>query len=380
MASQWTRGALQAGLLVLSLLLALLLGEAAARLVLNPSDFLIVRPVRDSILGQRLDPYASGHDAWGFRNPEVPDSADVVTIGDSQTYGVGLPRGSSWPAQLAERLGRRVYNASLPSYSPVQYHELLRRYALRLKPSAVVVGFYFGNDLLESYRMVYGLWHYRALRRPNMPAPGSLRRVRRRRNSPLVARARRWLSGNSVLYRAAVAVLQGRAQRAELVFRKGDKELVRYDHGATSTVFTPAYRLRSLDLSAPVVREGLRLALLEMEQMARLCDSAGVALTIALIPTKERVYQPLIETDPALRQNEELRRLLANEAKADQEIRGFLEEKRIAYVELLPPFRAVVGRRAIYPSDDDGHPTAAGYAIIARTVGSAMEAAHVQRP
>jgi hypothetical protein len=213
-----------------------------------------------------------------------------------------------------------------------------------------------------------------------MPAPGSLRRVRRRRNSPLVARARRWLSGNSVLYRAAVAVLQGRAQRAELVFRKGDKELVRYDHGASSTVFTPAYRLRSLDLSAPVVREGLRLALLEMEQMARLCDSAGVALTIALIPTKERVYQPLIEADPALRQNEELRRVLANEAKADQEIRGFLEEKRIAYVELLPPLRAVVGRRAIYPSDDDGHPTAAGYAIIAEAVGSAMEAAHVQRP
>ncbi|MFL5517844.1 MAG: SGNH/GDSL hydrolase family protein [Gemmatimonadales bacterium] len=99
-----------------------------------------------------------------------------------------------------------------------------------------------------------------------------------------------------------------------------------------------------------------------------------------MIPTKERVYQRLIEADPALRQNGELRRMLANEAEADREIRGFLEEKRIAYVELLPPLRAVVGRRAIYPSDDDGHPTAAGYAIIARAVGSAMGAAPVQRP
>jgi len=99
-----------------------------------------------------------------------------------------------------------------------------------------------------------------------------------------------------------------------------------------------------------------------------------------LIPTKERVYQRLIEADPALRQNGELRRMLANEAEADREIRGFLEEKRIAYVELLPPLREVVGRRAIYPPDDDGHPTAAGYAIIARAIGSAMGAAHVQRP
>ena len=259
----------------------------------------------------------------------------------------------------------------------MQYNELLRRYALRLKPTAVVVGFYFGNDLLESYRIVYGLSHYAALRRPNMPAPRTLRRVVdpvSRARGP-VARGRRWLSANSVLYRVAVAVLQGRAQRAELVLRSAETELVRFHHGVSSTVFAPAYRRRSLDLSADVVREGLRLSLLELGQMAQLCDSADVALTVALIPTKERVYQPLIEAAPGLRQNAELRRMLANEARADQEVRRFLEGKGIAYIDLLPPLREVVGRTPIYPPDDDGHPTAAGYAIIARAVGKAMRAA-----
>ena len=44
----------------------------------------------------------------------------------------------------------------------------------------------------------------------------------------------------------------------------------------------------------------------------------------------------------------------------------------IGYVDLLPPLRAVVGRAVIYPPDDDGHPTAAGYAVIARAVEHAI--------
>ena len=338
MASRLARWTLQGGLLALALIVAAVLGEGVARLVLDPADFLMVR---DPILGQRLDPGGSGHDQWGFRNPEVPESVEVVTIGDSQTYGVGLPRGSSWPAQLSRLTGRSLYNASLPSYSPVQYHELLRRYALRLKPGAVIVGVYLGNDLLESYRMVYGHPHYLALRRPDMPAPRTLARVVDPGSKPrgLSSQVRRWLSGHSVLYQATVAVLQGRVQR---------------------------------DLSADVVREGLRLALLQLGQMGRLCDSAGVALTVALIPTKERVYQPLIEADPTVGRNAELRRMLANEEEADREVRRFLEENKVGYVDLLPPLRAVVGRAVIYPPDDDGHPTAAGYAVIARAVEHAI--------
>ena len=87
----------------------------------------MARPVRDPVLGRRLAPGAAGHDRWGFRNREVPPRGDVVTIGDSQTYGVGVPRLHSWPAQLAEITGRHVYNAALPGYSPIQYYELLRR-------------------------------------------------------------------------------------------------------------------------------------------------------------------------------------------------------------------------------------------------------------
>jgi lysophospholipase L1-like esterase len=370
--SKFLRWALHGGLLVLSTAVALLLGEGLARLVLNPGDYLMARPVRDAVLGRRLAPGAAGHDAWGFRNPEVPTRGDVVTIGDSQTYGVGVPRLEAWPAQLSQLTGRDVYNAALPGYSPIQYRELLRRYALRLRPRVVVVGFYYGNDLLEAYRIVYALPHYTDLRRHDVP-PVKRQPPSTGGTSPRWRRLQRWLARHSVLYDASLAaILRGHAQRAELIVRESGTDRPRIHQGTFSTVFTPGYRLRAVDLGSPVIREGLRLTLLQFQLMARLCDSAGVRLFVALIPTKERVYQPLVETDPGLRDHAVLREELAQEGEADRRVRGFLKQHGIAYVDLLPSLRAALGHTAIYPPDDDGHPNAAGHAAIARAVGRAI--------
>ena len=366
------RWALQGGLLALSIAVALLLGEGLARVVLDSGEYLMARPVRDSVLGRRLAPGAAGHDAWGFRNRAVPARGDVVTIGDSQTYGVGVPRLDSWPAQLAEITGRQVYNAALPGYSPVQYYELLRRYALRLKARVVVIGFYFGNDLLETYRTVYALPHYAALRRHDVP-PIASQAPTLGTASPHSRRLQRWLARHSVLYGVTLStILKQHAQRAELIIREPGSDMPRIRQSPVSTVFTPAWRLRALDLRSPKVVEGLRLTLAYFERMARLCDSAGVRLVIALIPTKERVYQSLIETDPALREHAVLRELLAQEGEVDHRVRAFLDQRGIAHVDLLPILQDALGHTAIYPPDEDGHPTAAGQAVIARAVGRAI--------
>jgi lysophospholipase L1-like esterase len=372
MASAPLRWALQGGMLALSVALALLLGEGLARLVLYPGDYLRAKTVSDSILGRRLEPGASGHDQWGFRNRDVPHRADVVTIGDSQTYGIGVPRRSSWPAQLSELTGRQVYNAALGGYSPIQYYELLRRYALRLKPSAVVVGFYFGNDPREAYASVYALSHYAGLRRQGVPPLRSHVPAPSYKSRPL-SRVRNWLSRHSVLYGATLlSILPGRAQRAELIIRQTANDMVRFHHDTSSTVFTPAFRLRALDLDSPRVMEGLRLSLVHFQLMARLCDSAGVAFYIALIPTKERVYQSLIDADPELQQHALLREVLAQEGDVDQRVRRFLQEGGISYIDLLPPLQDAVRHMPIYPPHEDGHPNAAGYSVIARTVGRAI--------
>lgn len=373
MASRPHRWALQGGMLALSVALALLLGEGVARLVLEPVDYLMASPVFDPILGRRLEPGASGHDQWGFRNREIPDRAEVVTIGDSQTYGTGVPRLNSWPVQLSELTGRQVYNVALGGYSPIEYYQLLRRYALSLKPSVIVLGFYFGNDVHEAYRRVYALPHYTALRRKDVPSLEGTSPPRSSKSRRFVRRLGAWFSSHSVLYRVALsAVLQEQVQRAELILTRGDNDLVRLHHGTSSTTFAPAHRLGTLDLDSLSVREGLRLSLLHFELMARLCDSAGVAFFIALIPTKERVYQSLIDADAELRQDPVLRQVLAQEAEVDQSVRRFLQPRGISYIDLLPPLRDAVSHTRIYRLDEDGHPTAAGYSVIAREVARAI--------
>ncbi len=102
-------------ILVLSGVIGLLLCEWAARMILNPSDYLSVEMVRDEILGAIPSPNATTgrFDAWGFRNRSVPDAADIVAIGDSHTYGNTATMDDSWPYVLGRLSGRRVYNMGL---------------------------------------------------------------------------------------------------------------------------------------------------------------------------------------------------------------------------------------------------------------------------
>jgi hypothetical protein len=75
-------------LLVATTGIALLLGEVVSRRVLNPSDYLGVEMVQDDVLGAVPSATAkAGFDAWGYRNPEVPKTADIVAVGDSHTFG-----------------------------------------------------------------------------------------------------------------------------------------------------------------------------------------------------------------------------------------------------------------------------------------------------
>ncbi len=98
---------------------ALLLAEFAARMVLNPSDFLKLDVVGDKVLGAVPSPSAlAGFDRWGFRNPKVPETADIVAVGDSHTYGNTARMVDAWPYVLGQASGRQVYNMGLGGYGP----------------------------------------------------------------------------------------------------------------------------------------------------------------------------------------------------------------------------------------------------------------------
>lgn len=106
--------------------------------------------IPDERLGYRGNPNHPDHDARGYRNARALASADVVTLGDSNTYGISVKREQAWPSVLAARTGLNVYNMAFAGYGPGQITPQWPE-TLALRPRAVIVGFYFGNDLVDAF-------------------------------------------------------------------------------------------------------------------------------------------------------------------------------------------------------------------------------------
>jgi lysophospholipase L1-like esterase len=363
-------------LLTCSIAFSLMIGEAFFRIVLDPADYLQVYvSADDEILGHKISPSTLGYDRWGFRNKSVPNSAKIVTIGDSQTYGTSGAK-NSWPMKLQMLRNEEVYNLSLGGYGPVQYYHLLKTKALELRPSLVVVGFYFGNDLFDAHNIVYTKEYWRSLRRSDFDLKND--HGAHTNNFPssqrwkVMSSLRDWLAHRSVLYTTFtlsfgdlfrfVEIKYGSSQRNNHITILDDRE--RRIH----TGFTPGLRLAVLNLGDPKVREGLRLTLELFRQMNDLCFNKSIDFVVVLIPTKESVFAEYIGKNGNLNNSDVIRRVLANEQQINQLMKNYFDEHSISYVDVLPDLMNAAPHVIPYPANEDGHPNAAGYEVIAKGV------------
>ena len=359
-------------LLVSSSALSLFFAEGLARVITDPVNYLRVEPVADSTLMFRLKSGTSGHDSWGFRNLSVPDSVDIVAIGDSQTYGTGVVASRSWPARLQQMTGKSVYNLGIGGYGPIQYRYLLEHEALDLKPSVAVVGLYFGNDLLDAYRVAYSLKFWAGLRRPGLtdgpvqdwPALNAQRKG-----------LKRWLRRHSVVYGMASLTL-GPPLRL-LMWKFGldmptEATAVRDQDGRILSLLSPSSRSNQLDLSDPSVEEGMRLTLDALEAMRVICEENDIRLTVVLIPTKISVLGEYGRDTLGDSQEDLIDLVIERETLAMERARRWLDGRGIDHVNALDQLRNRVGQEALYPLDSDGHPTIGGHRVIAEVVSQAI--------
>jgi hypothetical protein len=74
----------------------------------------------------------------GFRGDEFdPDVPNLVALGDSFTFGIGLPEHTVWPWLLGKRLDLRVHNLALGGASADRSFALAEYWLPRLKPQRV---------------------------------------------------------------------------------------------------------------------------------------------------------------------------------------------------------------------------------------------------
>jgi hypothetical protein len=408
------------GFLEMALALLALASPRVEQLLASP--WTETRPaIPDRRLGHRPTPGYPGHDGNGFRNPEVPARARIVALGDSQTYGTGVGPGSPWPRLLESGIGAPVYSMAYGGYGPA-HSLLLWEEALALSPQVVIEAFYSGNDLYDSFNLVYNDGALPELKSPDAQVRSSIREAEQSESIAMHV-GRMYLMGKTPVVvegevsRAALreaflfarfvrhSNIYGLLRRAryELVHRKPEPEPAPgagghrgprdtpearweqakafaqacpaycqvFDDGRFRTLFTSEYRLAALNLEDARIAEGLRISLAAIRRMHERAAVGGVRFLVVLIPTKETVFRDLWQ-NPA----SSYRSLMENEERMWRTTKAFLERHGIEHLDALPALRErLAAGIQPYQVSIDGHPNEQGHGAIARLV-----AAHLASP
>ncbi len=284
------------------------------------------------------------HDILGFRNRAVPNTADVVTIGDSQTYGLNAVLENSWPGQVDKLLENRisgVYNMSCGAWGAVEYLEIFYK-SLIFHPKVVVVAFYTGNDPLDSFARAYGSSRWSDLR----PDPD--------------------LRGSD-------------APRVPFPPRAADRWAVTFSNGLEA-VFTPEYRHAS-NMDHPAVSAGYRIMERAAVQIATHAVAAGIVPVFTIIPTKELVYAAAV-AEEGIPSKASYAALVKDEQRWITALADSLTRiSGAVYIDLVAPLQAAARTPAqLYRAHPDGHPRRAGYAVMAEVIAARLRQLLPARP
>lgn len=90
---------------------------------------------------------------WPAPTPDAPPGrGEIVVLGDSQVFGLGVEDDETFSARLAAASGRTVINAGVPTYGPPEYALLARELLEQRKPETLIVTLNFLNDPFELER------------------------------------------------------------------------------------------------------------------------------------------------------------------------------------------------------------------------------------
>ena len=354
--------------------------------------------VYDEKLEYRPNPACPGHDHNGFRNESVPEKADIVAMGDSQTYGMGVRADQAWPQQL-QKLGEiKVYNMAFGGYGPVHSLILLDE-VLKFKPQLLIEAFYAGNDLYDSYHLVYDnnqlpdlkISDERVMRvmieAENIePLHDRISRLFKmgqiNAQRPIHSSSIKFFLENCKLCRvfSTLNCLYENYRRPnspswELIKEDAieNKEYCKLvDNARFRTVLTPNYRLCAVNLNDPRITEGHRLSLEAIRLMDKRTRMANIDFIVLLIPTKELVFKDLVyESQQSI--PDIYKTLIDNEELLWRRTKAYLKSQGIVYIDALPVLKGCFRSGAQpYKITIDGHPSPAGHRAVAELVLSTL--------
>ncbi len=351
-------------LALVSIGVALLLGEVAVRaLGLGPTFHVVYNEIfqlsDNPVLAYELRPgavfAADVINSSGFRDREFPrtkpaDSFRVATVGDSVTFGMGVPNASSYPKQLERLLAAyaipdaprfEVLNFGIHGYNIEQVVGRVRTLALDFEPDLVIYG-YVLNDPQEHSRVGLTLARLREREENRSLDPRRLNRA--------LAHSRLFLLARQLIRSPETTAYtrHGSAQMADL--ERG--EVFPFQHPPRDPAFAARARgdtrgryLRSLH-SLPEGRARFERG---MEDLAQLSRDAEIPTAVAIFPI---FFDPTEGPSPV----RDVHALVAEQAHANG----------LEVIDLLAAFEAAARRFGPESCVEDFlHPNQLGHAVAA---------------
>ncbi len=272
-------------------------------------------------------------DAWGFRNKNFEPSKpyDVVFIGDSFVA-------SSWSQNVTRATNLRIANFGVIGYSPVQYNEILKRYALQVSPKTIFYCLYLNdasdcaiyqewrNSGQDWFQFRGGLWF------------GAL--------DPHVGRRflEMWSLKSSYIY-SLIEFIR---------FTRKDHQVplstnrISYQNDNFHIDFNQDAFQRYAAMDRPEIQRGFKLLEDSLSEAARICQQNKIKMIVLLIPPKELVHYELLQT--VVEPNEPIQNL----PDFYQTLALACQKRNIEYFDLTERFRteSVASGKAYYRRSD----------------------------
>jgi hypothetical protein len=138
-------------------------------------------------------------------------------------------------------------------------------------------------------------------------------------------------------------------------------------------VFTSRVRALAMDPAQTEAAEGIAITHRAFAELRDAAHANGSKLLIAFIPTKERVYCPVLMREKVALPAHHLR-VCEVEPQVTANLEAAARALGIATVQTAPGLeKAATEGALIYPPSADSHPIKAGYTIIARQIADAVK-------
>ena len=310
------------------------LGASDSNTVAHPTIGYVARSGPDKL--ERTDlSFTFDIDPNGFRNDwPWPEQADLVVAGDSLAFSYGVEKDESWTdALVTKHPGLSLVNLGIVGGAPQMAERAFDAYGAKLSPKLFVFGLFLGNDVYDAEKFDawsrnnggeenFGLWKAFGGRPPGWQ--GKLYK----------------LAKYSYLFTALQDFKrQSNRPPATLELDGGGRVQLVPDTIGSGFVKRGSKKFTLIEAA---VHAGLERA-----------RSVGAEMVVLFFPTKEEVYMPLTVDDPP---------------DLSTPFREALEKHGIPTIHPLEALRerAKQGEQVYF--EIDGHPNAAGYAVIAEVV------------